>query len=75
MSKFSEAATLGQEIGRPAIIKKIKQECTRLKKRGGKDAKVAALVLNAVDIMQGGDAEKSAKSLLDMDTSSQKEES
>jgi hypothetical protein len=46
-----------------------------LKKRGGKDAKVAALVLEVVDAMEGGGAEESAKSLLDMDTSSQKEES
>tara|TARA_R110002020_G_scaffold76170_2_gene193333 strand:- start:2602 stop:2829 length:228 start_codon:yes stop_codon:yes gene_type:complete len=73
MSDFNKASALAQELGRPAILKKIKQECKRLKKHGGKNAKVATLVLEVVDAMEGDGAEESAKSLLDMDTSSQKE--
>ena len=75
MSVFTKAAELANEIGREEVIKKIKSECARLKKTGDNNAEVAGLILDAVGIIESGKAEDSAKSLVDMDSSQQKEKS
>ena len=74
MNAFMRVAELSAEIGRAAIIKKIKEECKRLKKSGDNNAEVASLVLNAVGIIESGNAEDSAQSLVDMNSSKQEDQ-
>ena len=71
MSVFNKASELAENIGREEIIKRIKHECERLKTTGDNNARVAALVLDAVGIIESGKAEDSARSLVDMDLSQQ----